>query len=210
MTFIPVEYHGVHTTGPEQFTCLVLRWVEQKRILPIWLSPLAAAELEVRDRGYSPRRPGSHELLAETLTRLTSGVSGINIVSHYEGVFIASIVLNDGQEIDARVSDAVILARMFEMDIHVDEDVLLQTSVFVSDEDLEQYLGLQVKRGVVTEDEVPASASGDAQADKDFEEMMRSLGISEEDLVGQGPDEPDGPGESTDPENPEEDGDDRA
>ncbi|AGF72421.1 bifunctional nuclease family protein [Corynebacterium halotolerans] len=198
MTFIPVEYHGVHTTGPEQFACVVLRWAEQKRILPIWLSPLAAAELEIRDKGYSPRRPGSHELLAETLTRLTSGVSGINIVSHYEGVFIASIVLNDGQEIDARASDAVILARMFEMDIHVDEDVLLQASVFVSDEDLADYLQVQVKGATVTEGD--SSASGDAQADKDFEEMMRSLGMSEEDLFGRGagPGDGDGPGDSDD------------
>ncbi len=208
MTFIPVEYHGVHTTGPEQFTCLVLRWAEQSRILPIWLSPLAAAELEVRDKGYSPRRPGSHELLAETLTRLTSGVSGINIVSHYEGVFIASIVLHDGQEIDARVSDAVILARMFEMDIHVDEDVLLQTSVFVSDEDLARYLGIRVKGGAVTEEE-EVSASGDAQADEDFKDMMRSLGISEEDLSVE---EPENPGPPGDPgkDNPDPDADPRA
>lgn len=209
MTFIPVEYHGVHTTGPEQFACLVLRWAEQKRILPIWLSPLAAAELEIRDKGYSPRRPGSHELLAETLTRLTSGVSGINIVSHYEGVFIAAIVLNDGQEIDARASDAVILARMFEMDIHVDEDVLLQASVFVSDEDLADYLQIQVKGTTVTEGD--SSASGDVQADKDFEEMMRSLGMSEEDLFGRdtGPEHDSGDGADGDDRNPGDGGDSR-
>ena len=35
MTLIPVEYHGIHTAGPEQFTCVLLRWAEQHRILPV-------------------------------------------------------------------------------------------------------------------------------------------------------------------------------
>ena len=63
MTLIPVEYHGIHTTGPEQFTCVLLRWAEQNRILPVWISPLAAAELDSRDNGFTPRRPATVDLL---------------------------------------------------------------------------------------------------------------------------------------------------
>lgn len=181
MTLIPVEYHGVHTTGPEQFTCVLLRWAEQNRILPIWMSPLAAAELDIRQDGYTPRRPGTIDLLLDLLTRSTGGVTAVNIISHFEGVFIASLVLADGEQLDARPSDALLVARALELDIHVEEDVLNQASFFVSDDVLEEYFGLRFDsaRPAGAED---LSASGDAEADADFEEMMRSLGMSESDF----------------------------
>lgn len=179
MTLIPVEYHGIHTTGPEQFTCVLLRWAEQNRILPVWISPLAAAELDSRDNGFTPRRPATIDLLLDLINRSTGGVTAINIISHFEGVFIASIVLADGQEIDARPSDALLLARALELDVHVEEDVLNQASFFVSDDIMEEYFGIRFDAAEPTED---LSASGDAQADADFEEMMRSLGMSELDF----------------------------
>lgn len=187
MTLIPVEFHGIHTTGPEQFTCVILRWADQNRVLPIWLSPLAAAELDIREGGYTPRRPGTVDLLLDLLNRTTGGVTAVNIISHFEGVFIASIVLADGEQLDARPSDALLVARALELPIHVEEDVLTHTSFFVSDDIMEESFGLRF-------DSVPQaggeelSASGDAKADADFEEMMRSLGMSESDFFrGNGP-----------------------
>lgn len=197
MTFIAVEYHGVHTAGPEDFSCVLLRWAEQNRVLPLWISPITATELDARDAGYSPRRPSTHELLAETLNSMTAGVAAINLISAYEGTFIASLVLRDGEEIDARASDAVMLARMLELDIHVDEDTLAQNSFYASDTDLRQYLGFSLgDHGKDDEDAV--SASGDAQADADFSQLMESLGFSESDLTRPGDaedtdgDDPDG------------------
>lgn len=186
MTLIPVEYHGVHTTGPEHFSCVLLRWAEQNRVLPIWMSPLSAAELEARDEGFIPRRPGTPDLMAEMSTRLTSGVTAVNIISHFEGVFIASLVFNDGEEIDARPSDAIKLARALEIDIHVEEDVLTQASFFISDDVLEEYFGLRFSPSEESDGDDEVSASGDAQADADFEEMMRSLGMDESDFLETG------------------------
>jgi len=191
MTLIPVEYHGVHTVGPEQFSCVLLRWAEQNRILPIWLSPISAADIDVRDSGYTPRRPGSQDIMSDLITRMTSGVSGVNIISHFEGVFIASIVFNDGEEVDARPSDAIKLARALEVDLKVEEDVLQQASFFVSDDVLEEYFDLRFGADAPESGEAELSASGDAQADADFEEMMRSLGMSEADFFDE--DSPGGP-----------------
>jgi uncharacterized protein len=191
MTLIPVEYHGVHTAGPEQFTCVLLRWAEQNRILPIWMSPLAAAELDIRQDGYTPRRPGTIDLLLDLLNRSTGGVTAVNIISHFEGVFIASIVLADGEQLDARPSDALLIARALELEVHVEEDVLSQASFFVSDDVLEEYFGLRFDAPPTGGGE-ELSASGDAQADADFEQMMRSLGMSEADFFkGNGPAAPD-------------------
>ncbi|QGU04554.1 bifunctional nuclease family protein [Corynebacterium comes] len=187
MTLIPVEFHGVHTVGPEQFTCVLLRWAEQNRILPIWLSPLAAAELDAREGGYSPRRPGTVDLLLDLINRTTGSVTAVNIISHFEGVFIASIVLADGEQLDARPSDALLVARALELEIHVEEDVLSQVAFFVSDEVMAEYFDLHFDSDRPNGGE-DLSASGDAEADADFEEMMRSLGMSESDFFrGPGP-----------------------
>lgn len=196
MTLITVEYHGVHTAGPEEFTCVLLRWVEQNRILPIWLNQVTAAELEAHEAGFSPRRPSTVELLAETLTRLTPGVSAINLTSAYEGTFIGTIVFSDGEELDARASDAIALSRLLELDIHVDEDILNQNSFFASDADLTQYFGVDFggEFTVSKEAEEAISASGDAQADADFSQLMESLGFSESELLSPGED----PGEEDD------------
>lgn len=184
MNFIAVEYHGVHTAGPEDFTCVLLRWAEQNRVLPLWISPIIAVELEARDVGFSTRRPSTHELLADSLTRLTSGVNAINIISAHEGTFIANIMFTDGEELDARASDAIVMARMLELDIHVDEDVLNQNSFYASDADIKQYFGLDLGSGEEPEGEI--SASGDAQADADFSQLMESLGFSESELFDPG------------------------
>ncbi|MGP6173281.1 bifunctional nuclease family protein [Corynebacterium sp. A21] len=185
MTLITVEYHGVHNAGPEEFSCVLLRWAAPNRILPIWINQIAAAELDARDAGFSPRRPSTVELLADTLTRLTSGVASINLISAYEGTFIGNIIFNDGEELDARASDAIALSRLLELDIHVDEDVLTQNSFFASDADLTQYFGVDFG-GEFEEEEtekVELSASGDAQADADFSQLMQSLGFSEDELL---------------------------
>lgn len=188
MTLIPVEFHGIHTTGPEQFTCVILRWAEQNRVLPIWLSPLAAAELDIREGGYTPRRPGTVDLLLDLINRTTGGVTAVNIISHFEGVFIASIVLSDGEQLDARPSDALLVARALELPIHVEEDVLTHTSIFVSDDVMEESFGLRFDSAPSSNVGEEISASGDAKADADFEEMMRSLGMSESDFFrGNGP-----------------------
>ncbi|WP_080794999.1 bifunctional nuclease family protein [Corynebacterium pacaense] len=183
MSFINLEYHGVHTMEPEGFSCAVFRWDEGNRILPIWISQDDADLIQAQDAGYSPRRPGPHDLLADTLTRFTPGVVSLKIVSHFEGVFMAAIVTPEGEEVDARPCDVILLSRIMEIPIAVDEEVLQQTSIFITDEDLEAYFGITVDRAPTSTFDAPESASGDAQADADFEQLMQSLGVSESDLL---------------------------
>ncbi|MEJ5996671.1 bifunctional nuclease family protein [Corynebacterium sp. H130] len=179
MGFVAVDYYGVTPIGPEMFPCVLLRWAERGRVLPIWVTASSADELDVRDAGLTPRRPTSHDLLVSAYEGL-GGVQEIRIVSHYRGVFIASLVLGSGEEVDARASDAMIIARIADIPILVDEDILNESTLFVSAPDLARYFDIVV-------DDIPEqseSASGDDQADADFEELMRSLGVSEDDLRG--------------------------
>lgn len=180
---IPVEFHGVRRTGPEDFYCVVLRWAECNRLLPLWVAPAAAAEIEARAAGYAPRRPGTVDLLAEALSAI--GVEKVGITSAFEGVFVAEITLSDGTEVDARPSDALMVAQLLGLPFAVSEDVLTQFSFFAADSALREYLGLSFgEEGAEDAHGAEGSASGDAQADADFERMMRELGVSEEDLSG--------------------------
>lgn len=170
---IPVEYHGVHTLGPENFHCALLLWKEKNRVIPIWISAIDAEFLEARDAGYESKRPGAHDVLVDCLTRLTPGAAQVNIVSYFEGVFIASIVTNDGQELDARPTDALILAKLLNLPVLVDEEVAAQTAVFLADSELQDYLDIE-----------PSTAFDDTELlkDEDFEQFMESMGVFEQDL----------------------------
>lgn len=187
MSFIPVEYLGVHAVGPEEHCCVLLRWSEKNQVLPIWVSPIAAMELEAHGSGFVPRRPGMHELLADALDNATSGVAEIAITSVHQGLFVATLYLEDGEELDARPSDAMIMAQILELPIHVDADVLAHSALYASPDVLREYLHVSVEdlEGEETADSHGGnSAVGDAQADADFEELMHNLGVSDSDLVG--------------------------
>lgn len=185
MSLIPVEYHGVHVVGPEQFTCAILRWAEEDRILPVWLSPIEGGQLAAAEEESVAQRPSTHDLLADALGRIDGGVSTIGLTSYHEGVFIATIVAG-GEELDARASDALVLAVLLDMPILVDEEILTQASLFIRDDELTDYIDIDVTslsgRLPVELEEEGVSASGDYDADADFEAMMRSLGVTEEDF----------------------------
>lgn len=195
MTFIDLQFHGVHTMEPDGFTCALFRWTEGNKVLPVWLDQEDAIRIQAYQAGFSPRRPTSHELLAEAFTRLNTWVTSLRIVSHFEGVFMASITTSEGEEFDARPSDVIMLSGMLEVPISADEEILQQTAVFLNDEDLESYFGIIVERDGEEDPLTPESASGDAQADADFQKLMESLGVEESDLfrdLGE-PEDPDAP-----------------
>lgn len=182
MSFIKLEFHGIHTMEPDGFTCAVFRWVEGNKILPIWLDQDDALKIQAYKAGFSPRRPTSHELLAEAFTRNGPWVSSLRIVSHFEGVYMAAITTSEGEEFDARPSDVIMLSELLEVPISADEEILQQTAVFMNEQDLESYFGIVVEAPAVSSLDTSDSASGDAQADADFQDLMQSLGVSEDDL----------------------------
>lgn len=182
MSFVELEFHGIHTMEPDGFTCALFRWDEGNKVLPIWIDVDDALKIQVYLAGFSPRRPTSHELLAEAFQRLTPWVNSLKIVSHFEGVYMAAIATSEGEEFDARPSDVIMLSLLLEVPISIDEEILQQTAIFMLDEDLEAYFDLVIERKPTEDSQESASASGNAQADADFQQLMQSLGVSEDDL----------------------------
>ncbi|CAB0696545.1 bifunctional nuclease family protein [Corynebacterium diphtheriae] len=181
MAFRQVEYKGVHFFPPEDDACLVFSWSERRRILPIWVDVEEGIRLSERSEHGAPRRPLAHDVLIETINRMGGSVEAIRVVSYYEGVFICSLVLDNQEEIDCRPSDAIAISELIGVAISVDDEVLNQASVFVPESDMEAYLGFVFPKDV--HDELDSDPTK-SQADAEFSNLMESLGVSEQDLLG--------------------------
>lgn len=197
MSTIPVSLCGVFPVGPENFLCAVLLWEERRRFLPIWLSPVGGAQLLGRIGEWEPARPDTHNLLVDLIEQSTTGVAAIELTAYYNGVYMAQITMEDGAEFDCRPTDALVLAMMLDMPIEVEEDVLNQASLWLSADDAADYFDIQFDSDFAEDDAGDdasggSSASGDKQADLDFENLMRELGVEEKDLGFGGTDDSQG------------------
>ncbi|WP_273412818.1 bifunctional nuclease family protein [Corynebacterium appendicis] len=187
MSTVPVSLCGVFPVGPENFLCAVLLWEERRRFLPIWLSPVGGTQLLGRIGEWEPARPDTHNLLVDVIEQSTTGVAAIELTSYYNGVYLAQVTMEDGAEFDCRPTDALVLSLMLDMPIEVEEEVLNQASLWLNAEDASDYFDIQFDSGFADgtgngADSSSNSASGDKQADLDFENLMRELGVEEEDL----------------------------
>ncbi|AMO90509.1 bifunctional nuclease family protein [Corynebacterium simulans] len=116
-------------------------------------------------------------------------MGSIEIVNYYEGTFMVDIVDAAGEAHDAKLSDALVVSEHFNVPITVEKELLSKVAVFVSDDDMDAYFDFHfdppaddVGEEVAETSSSDSSASGNPQADADFEAMMRSLGVSEEDF----------------------------
>ena len=181
---LPIDVEGVYTLGPENFILALLRVAGKDRVLPVWLPTLEGAQLAARLSGREATRPTTMDLLAEVVKGSAGGVQSVAISSYYNGVFMATVTLGDGSTLDARTSDALALAAALDVAVEVDEAVVAQAAVRLSAEDARNFFDLDMRprpvgSGPGAED---ASASGDAAADAEFEQLMRDLGVDEEEL----------------------------
>ena len=102
----------------------------------------------------------------------------------------------NGEVYDSRLSDALAVSEYFHVPISAEAGLLAQVSVYASDADVKEYFDLEISAPAAG-DNLPASenndsstsASGNAQADADFEAMMRSLGMEEKDFLSGDDDE---------------------
>ena len=45
MSDVTLEFHGIHQVGPEDDVCALLRWPEENRLIPVWISPIEGMQL---------------------------------------------------------------------------------------------------------------------------------------------------------------------
>ena len=195
MSDVSLEFHGIHQVGPEDDVCALLRWPEENRLIPVWISPIEGMQLAAVLDGHQPNRPTSHDLICEVLEG-TGGVDAIEIANYHQGTFMVDIKAPNGEVYDSRLSDALAVSEYFNVPISAEADLLAQVSVYASDADVKEYFDLEISTPGAGDDvqtrennDSSTSASGNAQADADFEAMMRSLGMEEKDFLSGDDDE---------------------
>lgn len=106
---------------------IILKDLEDKVTLPIWIGLLEASAIAVELEEAQPQRPMTHDLVKNILSRLKVQVSRVEVTDLKDNTFYALIHLTvDGKtfKIDARPSDAIAIALRTAAHIYVDEKVI--------------------------------------------------------------------------------------
>jgi hypothetical protein len=106
---------------------VILRDVEDKNFLPIWVGVFEANAIALQLEGVTTPRPLTHDLLKATISLLGASVDQIVITRLHENTFYAEIHLTAGGlpvVVDSRPSDAIALALRTSSPIFVEEEVL--------------------------------------------------------------------------------------
>lgn len=122
---------------------IILKDLEDKVTLPIWIGLLEASAIAVELEEAQPQRPMTHDLVKNILSRLKAQVSRVEVTDLKDNTFYALIHLTvDGKtfKIDARPSDAIAIALRTAAHIYVDEKVIrkLQKANAESIKDLDE------------------------------------------------------------------------
>lgn len=113
----------VKETQPDRHI-VVLTEVDGQRQLPIWIGPPEATALALSLEDVEPPRPGAYHFASALLDATGSRLREVRIPQLTAGVFYAQAVLEDGTTVDARPSDALNIALITNVPIHVDRTVL--------------------------------------------------------------------------------------
>jgi bifunctional DNase/RNase len=106
---------------------IILKDVEEKHALPIWIGLLEASSIATELEKITLARPMTHDLVKHMLEQLDVTVERIEVTDLRENTFYATIHLaRDGQAhtIDSRPSDAIAIALRMNAPIFVDDRVL--------------------------------------------------------------------------------------
>ena len=113
---------------------LLLRQVDGEYRIPVVVGMAEAQSIAMRLENVIPPRPMSHDLMVSVLHAFGISIDEVLIYEFNDGVFLAQILLNDGQRqvtLDSRTSDAIALALRTNARIYTTPEVLKQTGILI-------------------------------------------------------------------------------
>lgn len=135
---IRVTVDSIRVNLLTQSRMVMLREVDNRRYLPIWIGAFEAEAIGSAMQGHEPPRPLTHDLLKNIITELDGTVQYIAVVELQENTYFARIVVEVRgvrREIDARPSDAIALGIRVDAPIFVEEQVLDQAGVTLNEDE---------------------------------------------------------------------------
>jgi bifunctional DNase/RNase len=131
-SFIEMEVKGVRLDPLGQNPVVILVDKGEKRALAIWIGPLEASAIDRELNHVTTPRPMTHDLFYSVLGKMKAKVKEVKITDLKEQTYYALIVLaldKERIEIDARPSDAIILALKSQAAISVATKVLEEQGI---------------------------------------------------------------------------------
>lgn len=126
---------GVRVEMPTSQPIVLLRERDGSRYVPIWIGAAEATAIAFAQEGVVPPRPLTHDLLVDVIAAVGRSLTRVRIDELLDGVFHATLVLDDGTEISSRSSDAIALAVRVGADIVAPDGLLDEVGVESSTEE---------------------------------------------------------------------------
>ncbi len=175
MDKVQVEILGISTSPASNGAyALVLKETDGTRRIPIIIGGFEAQAIALEMEGIAPPRPLTHDLLKNVLHSQNVSITEANIAELKDGIFFATLLLSDGQEIDSRPSDAIAIAVRYAAPIYVSEPVMKEASFVPEDDDT---IGIETGEEVDEEDDlgIPKEPKKPARKLTKLEQMQVDL-----------------------------------
>ncbi len=160
--YVQMKVAGVAMDPQSKGPVVLLKDVEERYTLPIWIGILEAASIAYALEGVEPPRPMTHDLMKMLIEELGARVPRIDIDALEDNVFHAKIHLEmpGGAKrlIDSRPSDAMALALRTGASIFAEEQVL--------------------RRAAAVEVKEPGNPGDEGEGDDPWKEFLESLDSS--------------------------------
>lgn len=176
--FIEMEVKGVRLDAIGQNPVVILADKDGKKAIPIWIGLAEANAIDKELRNITSPRPMTHDLIYSILEHLKAKVKEVRIVEIKDSTYYATLflILNKGLiEIDARPSDAIVIALKSKTPIFVSIKVLDEQGIALSKENafaerygirvqeltssLASHFNFKRQKGVLVSEVLPGSTS---------------------------------------------------
>lgn len=148
-SLIRVNVHQLVVDPSSRQPVVTLTDSEEKRALFIWVGLPEARAIFSELEGVEHPRPLTHDLLEKIILKTKGQIRRIVVTHTRENIYFATIVLQTGGnpfEIDARPSDALVLALKFNAPVYVSRDLFEKMSLpLESRTDMEESYGLSLQ-----------------------------------------------------------------
>jgi bifunctional DNase/RNase len=174
--FVEMEVKGVSLDAMGQSPVVILVDKESKKALPIWIGLLEANAIDKELRSIASLRPMTHDLLYSILAQTHVKVKEVKIVDLKENTYYATLFLEIDKgviEVDARPSDALVIALKSKTPIFVSAKILDEQGMALTKKEvlgerygiriqdltpsLASYFNFKGQRGVLVSEVVPGS-----------------------------------------------------
>ncbi len=155
--FVEMEVKGVSLDAIGQNPVVILADKEGRKALPIWIGLLEASAIDKELKSIPSARPMTHDLLHSILDQVQVKVREVKIVDLKDNTYYARLFLTLDKkliEVDARPSDAIIMALKAKAPVFVASKILDEQGIVLAKKE-----ALGERHGIRIQELTPSLAS---------------------------------------------------